>query len=526
MLKNTQETAKNTVEVTLVIEKAAFEKAVNDAYKKEVKKIQLPGFRKGKAPKSLIEKYYGKTVFYETALNAIVPEEADKAIEECGFKPVATPEISDVNFEAEDGVEVKVVFTRRPDVKLGEYKGIAATKTVVKVSDEDLANEVEGIRKRYARTVEITDRAAENGDITTIDYEGSVDGVLFEGGTAKDHKLTIGSGAFIPGFEDQIIGKKVGDSFDVKVTFPKEYHAEDLAGKDAVFAVKLNKIEYEELPELDDEFAKDASEFDTLDEYKADILAKMEKRNEAEADRKLSADLSEALADLVDAEIPQVMVDKEVELLVREYDLNMRQQGLSLDMFLKYTGMTLESIKEQYKSIALVNVKKTLALEEIIKVENIVAEDADIEKRYEEIATAYGMKVEEVKKSLPSENLAEEVQSIKAFDLVKDSAKVKTKKVTAEELAKSEAEKAEKAETKPAAKKASTGTKSATTKKATTEKTEKASAEKKTSTKSTTAKKSTSTKAKTEEKAEEKKPAAKKATTTKKKAAEDKKNAE
>ncbi len=461
MLKNTQETAVNTVEVTLVIDREKFNKAVLDAYKKEVKKIQIPGFRKGKAPKAIIEKMYGKGVFYEPALNAIAPAEADAAIAECGFKPVATPEIADVDFDNEEGVIVKVTFTRRPDVKLGSYKGIAATKTTVSVEDAEVDQELANVQKRYARTIEITDRAAENGDITTIDYEGFVDGVPFDGGKAEGHKLTLGSGAFIPGFEDQIVGKSVSDdAFEVNVKFPEEYHAEELKGKDAQFKVILHKIEKEELPELDDEFAKDASEFDTLAEYKADIKAKMEKRNADEADRKLSADLSEELAKLVEAEIPQVMYDKEVELLVREYDLNLRQQGLSLDMLIQYTGMTLDSIKEQYKPIAEINVKKNLALEEIIKAEDVKATEEDVEKRYEEIANAYNMKVEEVKKSLPAENLEEEVQSIKAFDIVKAAAKVKERTVTAaelqaEEAVKAEADKAtaEGAEEKPAPKK-------------------------------------------------------------------------
>ncbi|MBR5308470.1 MAG: trigger factor [Clostridia bacterium] len=458
MLKNTQETAVNTVEVTLLIEREKFDKAVNEAYKKEVKKIQIPGFRKGKAPKAIIEKMYGKGVFYETALNAIVPAEADAAIAECGFKPVATPEIADVDFENEEGVLVKVTFTRRPDVKLGAYKGIAATKTTVSVEDSAVEAELANVQKRYARTIEVTDRPAENGDITTIDYEGFVDGVPFDGGKAEGHKLTLGSGAFIPGFEDQIVGKSVADeAFEVNVKFPEEYHAEELKGKDAQFKVILHKIEKEELPALDDEFAKDASEFDTIAEYKADIKAKMEKRNADEADRKLSADLSEELAKLVEAEVPQAMYDREVELLVREYDLNLRQQGLSLDMLIQYTGMTLDTVKEQYKPIAEVNVKKNLALEEIIKAEDIKASAEDVEKRYEEIATAYNMKVEEVKKSLPAENLEEEVQSIKAFDIVKSSAKVTERTVTAEELQAEEAAKAaasaDATEEKPAPKK-------------------------------------------------------------------------
>ena len=454
MLKNTQETAVNTVEVTLLIEREEFNKAVNEAYKKEVKRIQIPGFRKGKAPKAIIEKMYGKGVFFESALNSIAPAKADAAIAECGFKPVATPEISDVDFENEEGVIVKVTFTRRPDVKLGAYKGIKATKTTVSVEDAQVDAELANVQKRYARTIEVTDRAAENGDIATIDYEGFVDGVPFAGGKAEGHKLTLGSGAFIPGFEDQIVGKSVSDeAFEIDVKFPEEYHAEELKGKDAQFKVVLHKIEKEELPELDDEFAKDASEFDTIAEYKADIKAKMEKRNADEADRRLSADLSEELAKLVEAEIPTVMYDKEVELLVREYDLNLRQQGLSLDMLIQYTGMTLDSIKQQYRPIAEVNVKKNLALEEIIKAEAITATAEDVEKRYEEIANAYNMKVEEVKKSLPAENLEEEVQSIKAFDIVKTSAKVTEKTVTAEELQAEEAAKAAATEEKPAPKK-------------------------------------------------------------------------
>lgn len=436
MLKNTQETAVNTVEVTFIIARDVFDKAVNDAYKKEVKKIQVPGFRKGKAPKAIIEKMYGKGVFYETALNAVVPEAADAAIAECGFKPVATPEISNVDFDNEEGVEVKVTFTRRPDVKLGEYKGIAAVKTVVSVDDAAVEEELTTMQKRNARTTEITDAPAENGDTAVIDYEGFVDGVPFDGGKGENYNLKLGSGSFIPGFEEQIVGKTPAEeAFEITVTFPEEYHAEELKGKEAQFKVILHKLEREELPVLDDDFAKDASEFDTLDELKADIRTRLEKRSADEADRRLSADLSEALAGVVDAEIPEVMYDKEVELLVREYDLNLRQNGLSLDMLIQYTGMTLDSIKAQYRPIAETNVRKNLALEEIIVAEGIAATEEDVEKRYQEIADAYHMDVAEVKKSLPAENLEEEVCSIKAFDLVKDAAAVTERTVTAEQFA-------------------------------------------------------------------------------------------
>lgn len=256
MLKNTKETATNTVEVTVAIAKEKFDAAVMNAYKKDVKKIQVPGFRKGKAPKAIIEKLYGKNVFYETAINDIAPEEANAAIAECGFTPVETPSISDVDFDAEGGVEVKVTFTRKPDVKLGDYKTIEAVKTIVKVEDKDVDAELENARKRLARNIEVTDRTVENGDIADIDYEGFVGGVPFDGGKAQGHKLTIGSGSFIPGFEEQLIGKGIGEEFEIGVKFPEDYHAEELKGKDAQFKVKINCIEKEELPALDDEFAR------------------------------------------------------------------------------------------------------------------------------------------------------------------------------------------------------------------------------------------------------------------------------
>ena len=460
-LKNVQETEKNKVEITVVIDRTDFEKAVSDAFKKNVKKITVPGFRKGKATRGIIEKFYGKGVFYEDALNSILPDSIDSAVKESGYIAVETPSVTDVDFEAADGVVVKASFTRRPDVKLGEYKGFEVTKYIVPVTDADVEAELENVQKRYARTVSVEDRPVAEGDIADIDYEGFADGVAFEGGKAEGHKLKIGSKQFIPGFEEQIIGHSKGEEFDISVKFPDDYHAENLKGKEATFRIKLNGIEFEELPLLDDEFAKDASDFDTIDEYKKDIKAKIEKKNADEADMRVGEELAEKLCSAIEADIPDVMYERETDLLVRENDMNLRQQGLSLDILMQYTGMKMEDIRARYASMAVANVKKQLALSEIVKAENIVADDAAVEARYEELAQQFGMKVEDVKNRISSEDLAYDVKSIKAFELVRENAKVTEKTVTAEEFEKmnapkqeeAEEEKAEKPKRKTAAKK-------------------------------------------------------------------------
>ncbi len=447
-LKNFKETKTNTIEMDIVIAKDVFENAVNAVFKRNAKSITIPGFRKGKATRGLVEKFYGKEVFYEDAINDLLPSEIDAAAKETPYKIVGMPEVTDVDFEAEEGITAKVVFTRYPDVKLGDYKGLEVEKVVVETTDAEVAEELERTRARYSRTVTVDDRAAKLDDVADINYEGFCDGVAFDGGKADNHKLKLGSGSFIPGFEDQIVGKNIGDEFDVNVTFPTEYHAKELAGKEATFKCKLNALEYEQLPELDDEFAKDASEFDTLDEYKADLKAKIEKRHDAEAEVRLAEELTKALNAKVEAEIPDAMVEREKDLLVREYDYNLRSQGLSLEMLVKYTGMKVEDIRERYTDAAKSNVTKQLALDEIIKAENIEATDEDLEAKYNEMATQFGMKVEDVKERLGKEDLAMDVKSIKAFELVKESAKITSKTVTAEELAKMNAPE-EAAEEKP-----------------------------------------------------------------------------
>lgn len=433
-LANVNETETNKIELTVVIDRADFEAAVTGVFKKNVKRITVPGFRKGKATRGIIEKFYGKGVFYEDALNDLLPDTMEKAIAETSYTPVETPSVTDVDFDAEEGVVVKASFTRRPDVKLGEYKGFEVEKLTVATTDEEVNEELSGVQKRYARTVTVEGRPAADGDIADIDYEGFVDGVAFEGGKSEGYKLTIGSHQFIPGFEEQIIGHSVGEEFDINVKFPDDYHAEELKGKETVFKIKLNGLEFEELPQLDDEFAKDASEFDTLDEYKADLKAKIEKRHADDADMRVGEALAEKLCDAIEAEIPSVMYEHETDLLVREYDMNLRQQGLSLEMLMQYTGMKPEDIRARYAAMAVANVRKNLALNEIVKAEAITADEEAVNARYEELATEFNMKVEDVKARIDEEDIKNEVSILRAFEVVKNSAKITEKTVTAAEL--------------------------------------------------------------------------------------------
>ncbi len=509
-LKNYKELKNNKVEMEIVISKDVFENAVNAVFKKNAKNISIPGFRKGKATRGLVEKFYGKTIFYEDAINDLLPSEIDTAVAETSFKIAGNLEVTDVDFEAEDGIVCKVSFERYPDVKVSSYTGLAVEKVVVATSDEEVGAEIERARARYSRTIAVTDRAAENGDTVTIDYEGFCGGKAFDGGKAEAHKLKLGSGTFIPGFEEQIVGKNIGEEFDVVVTFPEEYHAEELAGKEATFKCKLGGIEFEELPALDDEFAKDASSFDTLDEYKADIKAKIDARHAAEAEARLAEELTKALIANVEADVPECLIEKEIDMLIREYDYNLRAQGLSLEMLIQYAGLKIEEIRARYREQAEINVRKQLALSEIIKAESIEASEEDIEKKYAEMAEQFGMKVEDVKARITPEDLADDIKHIKAFELVKEKAKISEKTVTAEEFAKMNAEGAEetaKPKKKPAAKKASTA------KKAETAEGEEAPKKKPAAKKASTAKKAEAAEG---EEAPKKKPAAKKASTAKK----------
>ena len=405
------------------VDKAVYEKAEYEAYKKNVKTLNIPGFRKGKAPKSIVEKLYGKGIFFEDAINACIPDAFDAAVKEAGLAVVGNPKFDLVS--AEGDIVLKAEGFVKPDVKIEGYLGIEAEKNVEAVSDEDVEKELTRARERNARTVDVSDRAAANGDIANIDYEGFCDGVAFDGGKGEGHDLKLGSGSFIPGFEEQIVGKNIGEEFDVNVTFPEEYHAKELAGKAAVFKTKLNAIKFEELPEADDEFAKDVSEFDTLDEYKADIKAKMVKRNEEKAQGEFENALAEALIEKLEAEIPEPMFEAETENYVRDYDTRLRANGLDLNTYFKYTGLTLEALREQMRPQAEKQVKVRLALEKIASLENLEVTEEEIEAEFKRVSEAYNVPVEQVKAMIAAEDIKADLLVAHAMDLVKENAKVK-----------------------------------------------------------------------------------------------------
>lgn len=415
-------TEKSGFTMEFSISEEAFKKAENEAYKKNAKSISVPGFRKGKAPKAIIEKYYGKGVFFEDAINALIPDAFEEAMKEAELDVVGTPAFDVVS--AEGDIVLKAVGFVKPEVTIEGYKGIEVEKAPVVVSDEDVDREIEATRKRNARTVEVTDRAAAMEDTANINYEGSVDGVPFDGGKGENHDLKLGSGAFIPGFEEQIVGKNIGEEFDVNVTFPEEYHAKELAGKAAVFKTKLNSLKYEELPALDDEFVKDVSEFDTLDEYKADVKAKIEKRNEDRAEAEVENKLAEALMEKLVADIPEPMFAQETENQVRDYDTRLRQNGLDLKTYFKYTGLTLETLREQMRPMAEKQVKVRLALEKIAALEALTASDEQLEEEYNKISTAYNVTVEDVKKMIAADDLKRDIVVGSAMKLVRENAKL------------------------------------------------------------------------------------------------------
>ena len=417
---------KNRYELQFSVEKAVFDAEVEKVYRKQVKSISVPGFRKGKAPRSIIEKMYGSGVFYEDAINNLIPAAYGEALDEAKLDVVSQPEIDVVSID-ENGLVLSAKVYVKPEVEIKDYVGIEVEKEVAPVSDEDVDKEIEIIRERNSREIEVTDRAAELGDTTVIDYEGFCDGVAFEGGKGEDYALKLGSGSFIPGFEDQIVGKAIDEEFDVNVTFPTEYHAADLAGKDATFKVKIHAITKVELPELDDDFAKDVSEFDTFAEYKADLKAKIEKRHETAADNAVEDKLVEALIEKLEADIPEAMFVAETENFVRDYDGRLRSQGLDLNMYFKYTGLTLEKLREQMRPQAERQVKARLALEKIAALENIEATEEDINGEYENIANMYGVELDQVKASIDSAAIAADMKVKKAMELVKEKANIKVK---------------------------------------------------------------------------------------------------
>ncbi len=415
---------KNQYELEITVERETFAAAVDAAYRKNVQNINIPGFRKGKAPRALVEKMYGKGVFYEDAINACLPTAYEEAAKESKLDIVGQPEF-DVISADDDGLVLKAVVFVKPDVKIENYLGIEVEKKVAEVTEEMVDEEITRTRERNARTKDVTDRAAKDGDSVNINFDGSVDGVPFDGGKAENFDLKLGSGQFIPGFEEQIVGHEIGEEFDVNVTFPADYHAENLAGKASVFKVKLNGIKETELPAADDEFAKDVSEFDTFAEYKADVQAKIQERNEKAAENEFEEKLIDTLIEKLDADIPEVMFEEETDNFVRDYENRMRMQGLDLATYFKYTGMTIETLKEQLRPQAEKQVKVRLALEKIAKLEKLTVSAKEVEAEYKRIADAYSMPVDKIKELVAKDGITADLKVKAAIDLVKEKAIVK-----------------------------------------------------------------------------------------------------
>ena len=426
---------KNCKELEIQIDRAEFDAAVDAAFKKNAGKMNVPGFRKGKAPRAIIEKMYGKGVFYEDALNEVVPKAYADALTETALEVVSAPEY-DVKSLDDDGVVITVKVFVKPECTLKAYKGLKAEKENVTIGDEAVDHEIQTVRERNAREVDVTDRPAQNGDCVVFDFEGFADGKAFEGGNAEKYHLKLGSGQFIPGFEDQICGHNIGDEFDVEVTFPADYHETTLAGKPATFKCKLHEIKFDELPALDDEFVKDVSEFDTLDEYKADIKAKLEENAKKAQQAKIDEQLLDALCENLEAEIPEAMFETELDACLRDYENRLRYQGIDMKTFMQYTGATVDSLKAQLRPQAEKNVKIRLALEAVAKLEGLTADAEKIEAEYKKIADAYGIDVEKVKSAVNEKDIAADVVVAEALELVRANADVKTKRAAAKKQTK------------------------------------------------------------------------------------------
>ena len=426
-LKNVTSPEKNISVLELHIDKAAFDDAVTKAYKKNVGKMNVPGFRKGKAPKSIIEKMYGAAVFYDDALDMLLPDLYASAVEEAKLEVVSRPEIDIVSID-ENGVELTAKVYTKPVATVSKYKGLEAAKETVRVNKSEIEEEIELVRKRNGRQITLEDQPAADGDETVIDFEGFLDGVAFEGGKGEKFPLKLGSGSFIPGFEEQLVGHKAGESFDITVTFPEDYGAKELAGKEAVFKIVLHEVKRTELPEVDDEFVKDVSEFNTLDEYKADVKAKITEWKQKTAEHAFQEALIDELLANTHVDVPAPMIDSEVDAQVRDYDYRLQMQGGSLDMYFQYTGMNMDKLRESFRPGAERQLRRRLALEAVVKAEAIEATEEELEEEYKKIASGYNVDLEKVKESIPVSGITEDVVMRKAVELIKANAVKPAKK--------------------------------------------------------------------------------------------------
>ena len=434
---------KNMAKLTIEVSEDKLEEALQKAYLKQKNKISLPGFRKGKVPRNMIEKMYGPEIFFEDAANMLIQENYGAAVDESGADIVSRPSIDVTQIEKGKPFIFTAEVAVRPEVKLGKYMGVTVTKIDTTVTDEEVDEAVEKERDNNARTITVEDRAIENGDTAVIDFEGFVDGVPFEGGKGENHSLEIGSHSFIDTFEDQLIGKNTGDEVEVNVTFPEEYHAADLAGKPAMFKVKIHEIKAKELPELDDEFAQDVSEFDTLAEYKENLKKNIAERKEAEARRTKEDEAIRKIVEKSSMEIPDAMIDTQVETMIEEFAQRIAQQGLSFEQYMQFSGMTMDKMKDQVRPEAVSRIESSLVLEQIAKDENIEVSDADVDAEIDKMASMYGMEADKIKEYMgdaEKESMKKDLAIQKAVDLIMDNIKERAKAKSKKEKDEAEAE--------------------------------------------------------------------------------------
>ncbi len=427
---NNVETNKYTLELEVTAEE--LDKAVGEVFKKESKRMNIPGFRKGKAPRAFIEKMYGEDVFFQAAVDHLYNPMMNTAIESSGLEVVGVNTFDIKEIGKEKGILAELTVTIQPEVKIDGYKGIEVGKPPVEPTAEEIDGEIDRVRQRNSRVVTVEDRPAQDGDMVVIDFDGYMDGKQFDGGKAENFDLTLGSGQFIPGFEDQVAGHSPDEEFDVNVTFPEDYHAEELKGKPAVFKVKLHEIKHRELPEVDDEFVKDVSEFDTLDEYKKDLENTVRSRKEKAAESEVERQLIEAVIEKVEAEVPDMMVEREVDEMINAFEMQLRDQGMNLETFLKYTQGTVDSLREQYKDRADKQVRVRLGLSKIAEQEQLEITDGEVEEEFKKIADAYSIPVENVKALVREKDVRKDIANQKAMDFVKANAVVIEKQPDAE----------------------------------------------------------------------------------------------
>lgn len=418
----------NMAKLTIEVAAEELDKAIEKVYQKQKNSISVPGFRKGKVPRAMVEKMYGAAIFYEDAANELIPEAYEKAYDECGEDIVSSPKIDVIQIEKGKPFIFTAEVALKPEVTLGKYKGVKVDKVDVTVSDEDVAKEIDAERERNARSISVTDRAVKDGDQTVIDFEGFKDGVAFEGGKGENYPLTIGSGAFIPGFEEQLIGKNIGEEVEVNVTFPEQYQAEELAGQPAVFKVTIKEIKEKQLPELDDEFAAEVSEFDTLAEYKEDVKKNLTEKREKDAKNAKEDAVIEAIIEDAKMDIPEAMVETTQRQMIQEFAQNIQMQGLSMEQYFQFTGLTAEAMMQQVKPQAEKRIKSRLVLEAVVKAENIVATEEDFDNEIARMAEMYKMEADKVKESIGEEGkkqFMEDLAVSKAVEFVVNEAKEK-----------------------------------------------------------------------------------------------------